>query len=98
MPGLDSPSFIDDLVEILAWAHHRFLWIHPFTDYNGRIARLLINIILLRIDLPPIELKAETPSGREKYIKALQKADEGDHTDLRKLILSAIKEAVKELQ
>ena len=29
-------------------AHHRFLWIHPFYDGNGRVARLLSHAMLLR--------------------------------------------------
>ncbi len=43
---------IDDHVEILAWLMHRFLWIHPFFDYNGRISRLLGEIYLLQNNLP----------------------------------------------
>ena len=64
-------SFIDELVTLLAWAHHGFLWIHPFQDYNGRIGRILNNIILLSLDFPPIELKVETKSGRKGYVEAL---------------------------
>jgi fido (protein-threonine AMPylation protein) len=40
LTGLEDEKFLDDLVELLAWAHHRFLWIHPFFDYNGRKAEL----------------------------------------------------------
>lgn len=96
-PKIDDTNFIDWLTDLLAWAHHRFLWIHPFQDYNGRIARLLISIILLKLDLPPIELKVETPLGRKKYVRALQKADLGDYTELKVLIKAAIDEATKEL-
>ena len=32
----------------VAAAHHRFLWIHPFSDGNGRVARLMAHAMLLR--------------------------------------------------
>jgi Fic family protein len=32
----------------IAAAHHRFLWIHPFHDGNGRVARLVAHAMLLR--------------------------------------------------
>ena len=88
-------GFLDELIDLLAWAHHRFLWIHPFTDYNGRIGRLLMSMILLNLDFPPIELKIETKIGRANYIKALQEADKGFYNPLKKLIRSALEETVK---
>ena len=96
LPDIDNSDFLNELIELLSWAHHRFLWIHPFQDYNGRIARLVINIILLKIGLPPVELKVETPSGRKKYVRALQQADRGDYSELGLLIKASIAEAVKE--
>lgn len=36
-----------DSVLAVAAAHHRFLWIHPFLDGNGRVARLLSHAMLL---------------------------------------------------
>jgi len=97
LPHLYHILFLEELLDLLAWTHHRFLWIHPFADYNGRIGRLLINMILLNLDLPPIELKVETKSGRAKYVQALQKADEGYYDALKQLILAAIEEAVRSL-
>ncbi len=60
LPKIDDEKFLNKLISLLAWAHHKFLWIHPFHDYNGRIGRLLINVILLNLNLPPIELKVES--------------------------------------
>ncbi len=94
----DDPGFLEQLVALLSWAHHRFLWIHPFFDYNGRIARLLINIILLNLDLPPIDLKIETLKARQRYIHALQMADGGNDTLLQQMIMEAVKEAVRSLK
>ncbi len=98
LPSTFDLKYINDLCELLAWAHHRFLWIHPFQDYNGRISRLLNNVILLNLNLPPIELKVETPTGRKTYVQALQKADNGSYRDLKKIIKSAIEESLKEVE
>lgn len=97
LSDLDQEGFIDELTGFLAWLHHQFLWIHPFVDYNGRMSRLLINIVLLNLNLPPIEMKVETKIGRKKYIGALQEADGGNYGLLKKLIQSALEEAAKEL-
>ena len=97
LPAFNKPDFIKELISLIAWAHHRFLWIHPFKDYNGRIARLLINVILLNLNLPPIELKVETKKGRQKYVKALQNADRENYLDLERLVQEAVEETIKDL-
>lgn len=98
LPKIENRNFFEELIMLLSWTHHRFLWIHPFQDYNGRIGRLLVNIILLNLDLPPVEIKVETKDGRKKYIEALQSADNGDYRKLEKIIRSAIEEAIKEVK
>jgi len=97
LPKIDDEKFLDELIVLLVWSHHKFLWIHPFQDYNGRIGRLLINIILLNLDLPPIELKVETTAGRKNYVKALQLADSHNYIKLESIFKSAIAEMAKEL-
>lgn len=97
LPKIDEPNFLEELIKLMAWAHHRFLWIHPFQDYNGRIARLLNNIILLNLNLPPIELKVETKLGRKKYIEALQEADKDNFLLLGNIIKKAIEESVQKI-
>lgn len=97
LPTLDQADFLEELIHFLAWIHHRFLWIHPFKDYNGRIGRLLINAVLLNLNLPPIELKVETKAGRKKYIHALKNADEGNYSSLEAIIRKAIEETTADL-
>jgi fido (protein-threonine AMPylation protein) len=65
---------VDPVVEA-AFLHHRFTQIHPFQDGNGRVARCLANIALLREELQPLVL---TRDDRQSYISALEAADEGD--------------------
>jgi Fic family protein len=52
-------------------AHLRLVDIHPFNDGNGRTARLLMNLILIRGGYPPIAIR---PEDRLAYIRALQQA------------------------
>ena len=70
---LNKPT--SSISTFLAELHHRFILIHPFDDGNGRVIRLWINYILLRLGYPPLVIKSED---RENYIIALNKADVGD--------------------
>ena len=74
-----------DLVPFLAELHKRFISIHPFDDGNGRVVRLLINCILIRLDFLPMIL-----SDREEYIKAVEFSDVGDISRLEKLFADNI--------
>ena len=59
-------------------AHLRPADFHPFNDGNGRTARLLMNLILMRGGYPPIAVR---PEDRLNYIRALQQAQAGHGTD-----------------
>jgi len=62
-------------VTLAAMFHYKFVRIHPFDDGNGRIARLLMNYVLLRNGLPPVIIKSEDKAG---YLRALHAADTGN--------------------
>lgn len=94
LPKSGEDVFIVEVVKLLAWFQHKFVLIHPFLDYNGRIARMLTILILLKLDLPPMELKADTKIDRKRYIKALQDADGGNFSALESLISQSLKEAL----
>jgi Fic family protein len=55
-------------------AHRRLVEIHPFNDGNGRTARLLMNLVLIRGGYPPVAVRLED---RSAYIRALQDAQAG---------------------
>ena len=62
-----------------AWIHHRFTQIHPFQDGNGRLARAISSLILIRAGLFPLTIHRDS---RSDYLSALEKADGGDLTEL----------------
>lgn len=68
-------SAIEDPVERSARLHHGIANIHPFTDGNGRTARLAMNCILLSEGYPPVSIPTEL---RRDYYHALEAADSGD--------------------
>lgn len=66
-------------VEFAAEAHYRFVTIHPFRDGNGRVARLLMNLFLLRAGFP---IAVVTNDQRSSYIEALVAAQQGGDDEL----------------
>jgi Fic family protein len=67
-----------DTPETAFAAHRRLVDIHPFNDGNGRAARLLMNLVLIRGGYPPIAVRLED---RLAYIRALQRAQAGQGTE-----------------
>ena len=59
-----------DVITRAIMGHFKFVSIHPFVDGNGRMGRLLMNLILLQNGLWPIIIR---PRDRKKYISSIEK-------------------------
>jgi len=86
----DETTSVNSIVKAAIF-HHRFVWIHPFFDGNGRTVRLVYNLYLMKLGFPPaIILKND----RKKYYDALNKANNADYSKLVLLVLQALERSM----
>ena len=79
--------------EFAARFHHRLVFIHPFSNGNGRHARLMADLILEKIFATEVfswggESLANYNKTRQEYIRALKMADEHDYSLLLEFVRS----------
>lgn len=79
--------------------HYGLVKIHPFDDCNGRVARLMMNLSLMKDQFPPAVIPIEK---RKAYLTALEKADQGELTSFYKIVgeslLATLELYLKEVQ
>jgi Fic family protein len=71
--------------------HHRFVAIHPFDDGNGRLGRILMNLILMQKGLPPAIIKLKD---RQDYYVALNNANTGNYELLVDYVAHSLKDSL----
>ena len=110
--GAPASRVIPLLVELVKWysknrskipavvlgivIHNQFEFIHPFEDGNGRVGRLLLNNILLKHNLPPVNISLKN---RKQYYSALKEFDRtGNIKPSIELVLKEYKSLRKKLK
>ncbi len=95
---LNSRSAITDRWGgLIATVAHAWLTsIHPFSDGNGRTARILANLVLAHGVWPPLVIKSSTD--RPRYIDALDQSDEGVLFPLYELFMEVRQRKLSELE
>ncbi len=73
----------EQVFSLAAWLHHRFEWVHPFSDGNGRVGRLLLNLHFLKHNWPPVHI---LPPDRDRYLRSLEVGNDGDLAPLEALL------------
>jgi hypothetical protein len=91
MLGWLSTYATEDPIIVAAWLHHRFTQIHPYQDGNGRVARALTTLVLLRSELLPLVIERDLRSG---YIASLEAADSDDLSSLAALFARLERNAI----
>ncbi len=72
--------------EIAVRLHHKLVQIHPFPNGNGRVSRLMADLVLEKLEGTKLYWGntnlVNVSEIRSSYIAALRKADAGNYTDL----------------
>jgi Fic family protein len=74
-----------------ALAHHILVSIHPFLDGNGRTARLVMNLLLMRDGYPPTVIER---INRRQYYRVLARADSGNDAPLVNFVGRAVERSL----
>lgn len=85
----------EELVEALAVVHVELIIIHPFREGNGRVSRLLANLMALQADRDVIDYslidRTIHPEGYNKYIAAIQEGFCGDYRKIKDVFSELLK-------
>lgn len=81
-------------VTLAARAHYGLVAVHPFIDGNGRTARLLMNLLLIRAGYPPALIPV---TGRATYYAALEEANGGNFQPFEAFIGWHVLDGVRDL-
>jgi fido (protein-threonine AMPylation protein) len=79
------------VIEEVAKLHAAFERIHPFPDGNGRAGRLVLTALLVRLGYPPAIIHKDE---RRKYLRALERADDGDAAPLGELLARSVRDGI----
>ena len=93
--GPASLDLSDDVIQTSAACHAWFAQIHPFVDGNGRAARILMNLVLMRSGYP---IAVITREDRSRYYDALEESQSSDLTPFIVLLLESIEETLEEYE
>jgi Fic family protein len=78
-----------------AVAHTWFVTIHPFIDGNGRVARLLMNLLLMRNGFP---IAIITKEDRRRYYDSLEESQASDLSPFVALLVECVHESLEEYE
>ncbi len=78
-------------IELAALLHHKLVYIHPFFDGNGRVARLVMNLMLMQKGYPLVMI---LKNDRKKYYQVLEEADKKNFLPLIHFIAQAVERSL----
>jgi cell filamentation protein len=89
---LPAEPTVEQLAALLAYAHHRLVAIHPFTNGNGRSARLVTDLLAYNYGYQAVVLyQREQGDARTHYLAAIRQADAYDLRSLQQLISAQLR-------
>lgn len=92
----DAAKKTDDIIALSASVHSRFEQVHPFSDGNGRIGRILMCAMLLKANMAPAIIRQEKKRPYNAYLYKAQA--KGDHSQLEDFLCDAVMDGFKILE
>ena len=84
----------EDVFDLASWMHQEFESVHPFSDGNWRVGRLLLNLHFLKHNWPPVHV---LPPDRETYLRCLEAGHQGDLSRLHDFSLTLMGRSLVDL-
>ncbi|MFH1859707.1 MAG: Fic family protein [bacterium] len=91
-------SSIDDVANSIAIVHSEFLLVHPFREGNGRIARLISDLMALQSDFPVLDFNFSKRRTRDNYINAVTQGYKQNYEPLKSLIRKVLVRSIGEFE
>jgi len=79
-------------VRMASRAHYQLLHIYPFPRHSGKVARLVMNLILMRAGFPPVVIHS---TERQRYYEALRSGEDATATLVNQALGGAIETAIQ---
>lgn len=87
LPNMDERA----VIQYLAQCHVEFILIHPFREGNGRISRLLLDLMAVEAGFEPLDYRL-WEDHRDFYFKAIQAGVSGDYQHIERLVEDVLKQ------
>jgi Fic family protein len=79
-------------VRMASKAQYQLLHIYPFPRHSGKVARLVMNLILMRAGYPPVVIHS---TERQRYYEALRSGEDATATLVNQALGAAIETAIQ---
>lgn len=75
----------EEVVCVLAETHAEFIIIHPFREGNGRVGRLLSDVMAVQNGYPPLDYSFIASEGKERYFQSIRESFYNDYSLITQL-------------
>lgn len=79
-------------VRLAARTHYQLLHIYPFPRQSGKVARLILNLLLMRAGYPPVIIHA---TERQRYYEALKQSENATANIINEALVASVESTIR---